>query len=546
MRRARASDISAACTGETDIACDTRSHDWIESARRRSVKKEKKTSVMAAGKSDRRRRVGGGALLAVVACAALAPAAFAAISVQDTTTGREQFELHGSGTTNPSKLFWWAMDQLEERALAPVRMTYRSVGSGVGTSDFVTNAAQAGDFASTDYGLASSSSAAFYQIPFQIGAVSLFVNLPGVTGSGQLKLTACAVIKIYTSNAVVYWDDAAIKAENPDISLPHEPIKLIYRSNGSSSTMGLKGYMDAAQAASCPYTAGVNGNNPNLGSSTPQFDTQYAVDGSDGMRQKIAANVYSLGYIDSGHGHKDDLAEVALKSRDGVWVVTKEGNPNGVTTAKVKESADGVTNYPRQSSNSSAIDFAGDWSAVNLFYKSGTAQSLNNIWPICAFTFMHLRVTYTGAPETAGLAYSFAEFILSDEVQKKVPDFDFLALEGAVKNQALTTLASAYPSPSVKWLNLETTAVSSTTAETMNTRRSFSKRRQAYIDYVVELQQKDIAALEATIAELQTKMTSMTIDNEHVDNTSRALAAVAFVVGVASLVMNLIACCRRR
>lgn len=38
-------------------------------------------------------------------------------------------EMHGSGTSNPSKFFWKVMDILEERAKEPISMTYRSVGA---------------------------------------------------------------------------------------------------------------------------------------------------------------------------------------------------------------------------------------------------------------------------------------------------------------------------------------------------------------------------------------------------------------------------------
>jgi|TARA_B110000977_G_scaffold87841_1_gene116861 hypothetical protein len=40
-----------------------------------------------------------------------------------------QHELHGSGTTNPSKFFWKLMDLMEERARQPITMTYRGVGT---------------------------------------------------------------------------------------------------------------------------------------------------------------------------------------------------------------------------------------------------------------------------------------------------------------------------------------------------------------------------------------------------------------------------------
>ena len=41
----------------------------------------------------------------------------------------QHHELHGSGTTNPSKFFWKVMDMLEERARQPITMTYRAVGT---------------------------------------------------------------------------------------------------------------------------------------------------------------------------------------------------------------------------------------------------------------------------------------------------------------------------------------------------------------------------------------------------------------------------------
>jgi ABC-type phosphate transport system substrate-binding protein len=46
-------------------------------------------------------------------------------------------QLHGSGTTNPSKLLWKVMDELSVRAKIPVRLTYRAVGSSTGVAEFV-------------------------------------------------------------------------------------------------------------------------------------------------------------------------------------------------------------------------------------------------------------------------------------------------------------------------------------------------------------------------------------------------------------------------
>jgi hypothetical protein len=108
--------------------------------------------------SRRRHRHRWFAVAVLAMICAQAPLAFAAQSVQENTGNVRHYQLHGSGTTNPSKLIWLAMDKLEEMAGSTLRMTYRSVGSGTGASDWA-DFTNAGDFASTDYGLADDSSA---------------------------------------------------------------------------------------------------------------------------------------------------------------------------------------------------------------------------------------------------------------------------------------------------------------------------------------------------------------------------------------------------
>ena len=136
-----------------------------------------------------RRRRGGGLLATTVAALAVVTAPMTAVEAAETNQGTvERYQIRGSGTTNPSKLFWWAMDKLEERAGSPVRLTYRSVGSGTGKADWADHANNGDpDFASTDFGLEPDTAKPFLQIPFQIGAVSVFVNLPGVK-TGDIKL----------------------------------------------------------------------------------------------------------------------------------------------------------------------------------------------------------------------------------------------------------------------------------------------------------------------------------------------------------------------
>jgi hypothetical protein len=52
-----------------------------------------------------------------------------AICIAAAGVSAQHHELHGSGTTNPSKFFWKVMDLMEERSRTPVTMTYRAVGT---------------------------------------------------------------------------------------------------------------------------------------------------------------------------------------------------------------------------------------------------------------------------------------------------------------------------------------------------------------------------------------------------------------------------------
>jgi len=482
-----------------------------------------------------RRRRGRGLLAATVAALAAATAVDATPTVQ--TVGGDVLQIRGSGTTNPSKLFWWAMDKLEERAGSPVRLTYRSVGSGTGQADWADYNINGGtgsggdpDFASTDYGLAADTNNPFMQIPFQIGAVSVFVNLPGVK-TGDIKLSGCTVAKIF-SGAITSWDDAAIKADS-GLTLPAQTIKVVYRTNGSSSTFGIKGYMKAACSADFSTltvdATPLTGSHLNAG--------QYGVTGSDEMRKKIGANEYSIGYIDAGHGHKDDLTEVALKNTDGQWVVTKSGNPGGFVTANIPAVVTSAVKatFPKVT-GTTTTDYAGDWSDVNLFNKAG-----DKVWPICAFTYMHIRTSYGTNTETGGLVRAFAEFVLESETQAIVEDFYFYPLESsfaAEAKAALSGLPSTWTFEDATGKDADGAAI---TRAATNDAKTFSKRRSNYADYERELLTADIVTLQASIAALETKVAGMKTTNDSSDKSALALGAVAFVSAIIANIIGGIA-----
>ena len=80
----------------------------------------------------------------------------------------------------------------------------------------------------------------------------------------------------------------------------------------------------------------------------------------------------SIGYIDSGHGHKYGLSEIALKNHDGYYVTSKEANIGAAATSAVETGA-----FPSS--------HLADFSSVNLYDQPG-----KNTYPITMLTYVYL------------------------------------------------------------------------------------------------------------------------------------------------------------
>jgi hypothetical protein len=258
------------------------------------------------------------------------------------------------------------------------------------------------------------------------------------------------------------------------------------------------------------------------------------------MRLKIGANEYSIGYIDAGHGHLDNLSEVSLKNGNDQWVVTKEGDPAGRLTANIPAVVTQAVKatFPQ---SSGVTNYEGNWSGVNLFNKAG-----DRIWPICAFTYLHVRTSYAD-PATAGLVRAFVEYMLSPAIQDKIVDFYFYKLDtafaGEIKTAVSTTLSAA--TPVWKWVDPVPTGSSYTVSDGMSF-NTFSHERKTYADYERGLLKKNIAALEASVVTLKSELLAQTAkgNDDAADQRTLALAAVSFVVAVIAVVMSSIGMCR--
>lgn len=531
-----------------------------------------------------------------------------AICVAAAGVSAQHHELHGSGTTNPSKFFWKVMDLMEERSRTPVTMTYRAVGtsrarsrepvvcetrrvtfppekrkdpaaftrrlnrdlllrsrrplvsgSGTGQSDFIGdepptaggnyNHFGSGDipFDSDDFAAANVVHSRFIQVPFVIGGIAFFHSVPA--SYGEIDLDACLLAKIFNRDITV-WNHADIVLLNPALASLDQPITVARRVEGSSSTSLITKYLNAE----CPtvWTTAMVGKVP-CDDDTTTSCVNWATDtveaqGSGGISGYLAANDYSISYIDIGHGLASGLGEIALKNADEYFV--KPSTEGAVAGAALGST--GATGATREASA-----YINTWEDVSLMNQAGA-----DTWPICTFSYLYIKKDMSGwsgeEAKTAALVKAFAQFVLSEEAQDMLPEFGFVGLPAEILEKARTAVSGIEVPANTEWMfekdtNYKLDMVTGVTDETAEITGQdplvFSSKRSAYADYERTKLVAAVAALEAQVATLQAEHVSLHPSAWYDDPTTQiegaaAVGALGFIFGFIGLVLGAVAMSR--
>lgn len=242
----------------------------------------------------------------------------------------------------------WSADY---NAATGAKINYQSIGSGGGIAQIKAGTV---DFGSSDKPLPSDELAAsnLAQFPSAIGGVVPVVNLEGLA-PGQLRLTGAVLADIYLGK-VSTWNDAAITALNPGVTLPAEKITLVHRSDGSGTTYNFTNYLSkvstgwkdgVGEGTSVQWPAGVGGK------------------GNEGVASYVKQIKGAIGYVELAYATQNGMPYASMQNADGNWVA-----PSAETFAAAAASADWA----------SAADF-------NLVITNAGGA---NSWPITATNFM--------------------------------------------------------------------------------------------------------------------------------------------------------------
>jgi phosphate transport system substrate-binding protein len=136
-----------------------------------------------------------------------------------------------------------------------VTVSTAATGSGTGLADAANGTVDVG---ASDAYLAPSSlttTPTLLNIPLAISSQLVAYNLPGVTA--HLVLSGQVVSSIYQGK-ITSWNDPAISALNPSVTLPDLPIVTLHRSDGSGDTFIFSTFLSDADPSGWGKTIGFN------------------------------------------------------------------------------------------------------------------------------------------------------------------------------------------------------------------------------------------------------------------------------------------------
>ena len=302
-----------------------------------------------------------------------------------------QQEATGAGASFPAPLYSkWASAYATETG---VRINYQSVGSGAGLRQIRGKVV---DFGASDMPLKDDELAkdGLMQFPTVIGGVVPVVNIKGIQ-PGQLRLTGEVLGDIYLGK-ITRWNDAAIKALNPGLSLPDAAIAPVRRADGSGTTFIFTNYLSKVNAewqskvgegtaVNWPVGAGGKGN--------------------EGVSAFVMRLPNSVGYVEYAYAKQNKMSHVQLRNASGNFVQPSDD--------AFKASAAGA-----------------QWDKS--FYQILTNQQGKDAWPISGATFilMHLK---QDKPAQATESIKFFDWAYN-KGDKAADDLAYVPLPASVKD----------------------------------------------------------------------------------------------------------------
>jgi len=250
-------------------------------------------------------------VLAVGACSSSAATSTAAVAAATSGPGGHPPTLTGSGSTFDAPFFAVAFAKYQQ--LHPrVTIGYSAVGSSAGIAAISARQVNFGasDVPMNASELAAAQGGSITQVPVDLGGEGIAYNLSLPAGA-RLHLTGPILAEIFLGQ-ITHWNDPAITALNPGITLPDASITVVHRSDGSGTTYIFSNYLSSVD----PAWAAKVGTGKTL-----NWPVGESAQGNGGVATDVFRTPFSIGYIEQAYSLGLMLPFAAIRNQAGNYVI---------------------------------------------------------------------------------------------------------------------------------------------------------------------------------------------------------------------------------
>ena len=273
------------------------------------------------------------------------------------------------------------------------KVNYQSIGSGGGIAQIE---AATVDFGASDKPLPAAELRKFGlgQFPVVIGGIVPVINVPGVA-SGAMKLDGPVLADIFLGK-IKRWNEPAIAALNPGITLPDTRITVVHRSDGSGTTFNFSNYLSkvssewktkVGEGTSLQWPSGIGGK------------------GNEGVSAYVRQITGGIGYVEYAYALQNKLAYSRLKNAAGKFVLADD---KGFAAAAA----------------------SANWASAQDFNLIMTNAPGEDAWPITATTWA-IMYKHAKKPAQTKAALDFFKWSF-EEGQAQAASLDYVPLPPAL------------------------------------------------------------------------------------------------------------------
>jgi phosphate transport system substrate-binding protein len=308
--------------------------------------------------------------------------------------------LNGAGATFPAPLYERYAREVRKKH-PELKVNYQGIGSGGGIRQFIAGTVDFGasDAAMKDNEIGKVKNGVIL-VPTAGGAVSVVYNLPGVN---KLRLSRKTLPDIF-SGKITNWNDQQIKADNPGVNLPNQPIKFVVRADSSGTTFIFTNHLSSIN----PYFRGRIGAN-----TAPKWTLPNVLrgKGNPGVAALVSRTPGAIGYVEYDYATKNNLRSAEVQNKKGEFVAPSLAASNAAL---------------------STVTFPANYRV----FVGDPAQG----YPIVGLTWMMIYQKYS-SPSKADAIKKWINWVLKDGQQFN-DDLNYTKIPTDVVNRVLQTVNS--------------------------------------------------------------------------------------------------------